>query len=136
MRSYLVSVMKPLHAVAIENHMRAGTPDINYIDGWIECKWLQAYPKNINNSIRFKHTLTQGQKLWLCSRAKRGGVALVCCKISKDWYVFDAFTAYANFDKMNKEDMIEKSIYHSIGKLDKERFLAWLRSLNSGSQKN
>ena len=45
MRGRLTKALRSLHAVAVENPVHPGTPDINYSEGWIEAKWLRAWPR-------------------------------------------------------------------------------------------
>lgn len=35
MRKRVVSALKTLHAVSVENGVGAGTPDVNYAGGWL-----------------------------------------------------------------------------------------------------
>ena len=58
MRSNLVKKMKPLDPQSIESPSTGiGIPDINFIGGWFECKWLRA--------------AYQRRKIWAISRMKR-----------------------------------------------------------------
>ena len=66
MRQRLVAALKPLDAVPIENRLRAGTPDVNYIGGWMELKWLRSWPVR-DGVISLPH-YTNGQRLWLRRR--------------------------------------------------------------------
>lgn len=91
MRSDIIKLMRPLHAVAIENGCEAGTPDINYRDGWIECKSVDM-PANPDTPVRVEH-FTTDQRLWLRMRRQADGVALMLLKIGQWWLLLDGEVA-------------------------------------------
>lgn len=129
MRQNLCKALKELDAVPIENSLRAGTPDVNYNGGWIECKWLKLWPKYCNTRpVRFQHPLTKEQGLWLKRRRMRGGVALVAAQISRDWFFFDGIDIKDHFNKMNKDEMFEKAIF-TMKNMQKQELIQWLKSL-------
>lgn len=132
MRQNLVKALVSLDAVPIENHMRAGTPDINYIGGWIECKWMKFWPKTCDTkAIRFSHPLTKEQGLWLKRRWRRGGVTLVCVQVARDWFFFSGDTIKDQFNNMTRDQMIENSVFYSPSGLDKERVATWLKTFST-----
>lgn len=93
MRRKLIQVLKPLHAVPIENRAWPGTPDINYAEGWIECKWLRAWPKKADTSVKLDHPLLDEQRVWLRQRCCRGGKAWVMLQCKREWFLFWGETA-------------------------------------------
>ena len=91
-RRRVVKALRELHAIAVENPARVGTPDVNYAGGWIELKWLRQWPVKPETPVRFPHfTLTQ--KAWITQRAKVGGNIWVLIQCKKDWLIFDGPTA-------------------------------------------
>ena len=88
MRSHMCRLLKTWHAVPIESGLAAGVPDVNYIDGWIECKSVDL-PKKPTTVIRVKH-FSQDQKFWLTERWQRGGASSVMLKTGPWWLLFDA----------------------------------------------
>lgn len=131
MRSNLVKALKPLDAVAIESRGTGiGIPDVNYVGGWIECKWMRSWPVGAyKNPVRFPHPLSIEQGIWLKRRVMAGGVALVCCQVAQEWFFFDGMTIRERFDKMNRLEMELESVLHMPRGLEKERLIQWLRSL-------
>lgn len=133
MRQNLVKVLSSLDAVPIENKMRAGTPDVNFIGGWIECKWLKFWPVGADkNPVRFPHPLTIEQGLWLARRWMRGGTTLVCAQVSREWFFFSGQTAKDRFGHMNRLEMREEALLHFPSGLQKESLLTWINSIKRG----
>jgi len=89
MRQNLCDRLKKLDAIAVENPARPGTPDINFIGGWIECKWLRAWPKRVGTVVKLDHPLSKGQKIWINRRNRRGGKAWVMLQCGREWLLFN-----------------------------------------------
>lgn len=88
MRKNLVDRLKPLDATAVENMVGPGTPDVNFIGGWIECKWLRAWPKRPSTPVKLTHPLLPTQKVWIRRRNRRGGRAWVMLQCGREWLLF------------------------------------------------
>ena len=88
MRTNLVKALSVLDAVSIENPAGPGTPDINFIGGWIECKWLRAWPKRPDTPVKLDHPLLASQKVWIRRRIRRGGRAWVMLQCGREWFLF------------------------------------------------
>jgi hypothetical protein len=86
MRSRLVLRCKDLDMKPIENKVAKGTPDVNYIDGWLELKWLRGWPPK-GGPVAISH-YTNHQRLWLKRRWARGGRAFLVLQVKTDWFVF------------------------------------------------
>ncbi|MCK5639572.1 MAG: hypothetical protein KAJ19_02200 [Gammaproteobacteria bacterium] len=88
MRSKVVRMLKPLDGLAVENPVYPGTPDVNYIGGWIELKWMRRWKKNAwNNPVLIPH-YTQQQRSWLRRRYNRGGRAFLLLQVGREWLLF------------------------------------------------
>jgi len=85
MRSKLVLALRELDAVAVENPACPGTPDIECTAGWIECKWVQEWPKREDTPVKLKHPLTPQQRVWLLRRTARGGLCWVMLQCRREW---------------------------------------------------
>ncbi len=127
MRQRLVAALKPLDAVPIENSLRAGTPDVNYIGGWMELKWLRSWP--VRGGIISLPHYTNGQRLWLRRRGKRGGVALLVLQVGKQWLFFDWEYAWYIGRTETRIDLYENAVKHFPYGLKNKELVAWLRSL-------
>ncbi len=127
MRKKLVKNLMRLDAVPIENMLRAGTPDVNFLYGWIECKYMKFWPRNAEkNPVRFPHPLTKEQCLWIKRRCKRGGLCYVAIQVSRDWFFFKGTAITDLFNNMTKPQMIEKCDLYMKSGLDKEELIKWL----------
>lgn len=86
MRSRLVLRCKDLDMKPIENKVAKGTPDVNYIDGWLELKWLRGWPPK-GGPVAIPH-YTNHQRLWLKRRWARGGRSFLVLQVRNEWFVF------------------------------------------------
>lgn len=87
MRQRVVHALASLDAFSVENRVYPGTPDVNYIDGWLELKWLKDWPKRENSPVIIKH-LTQQQKIWMLRRSRKGGKAHLVIQCRSQWLVY------------------------------------------------
>ena len=137
MKSVLTKALSSLDPVCIESPKTGlGIPDVNFIGGWIECKNLDAWPKGADdNPVRFPHPLTKEQGIWLYRRARAGGFAMVCAKVSSSWFLFDGIWIKDLWGKMTRPDMIlEADLYMERG-LDKERLLKFIAERSENSRR-
>ena len=88
MRQRVVKALKGLDAWSVENPCRPGTPDVNYIEGWIELKWKASWPKRETSKLTLPH-FTQQQRLTLLKRWHKGGNAYLLLQVDQDWLLFD-----------------------------------------------
>lgn len=112
MRQSVVGALKKFDACSVENRCGPGTPDVNYVEGWIECKWAQRWPVGTNTVLKLVHPLETAQKVWLQRRWRRGGNAFVLLQVRKDWLLFDPPTAARIFDKATRSQLIREAIKH------------------------
>lgn len=86
-RQIVVSALKGLHAISVENKIHPGTPDVNYMEGWIELKWLRAWPKRGDTVVRLSH-FNVSQRLWLKRRCNLGGSSWLLLQCRREWLLF------------------------------------------------
>ena len=122
--------MSPLDAVAIESPSTGkGIPDVNTTCGWIECKWMRAWPQNCEiNPVKFGHPLSAEQQIWLWRRWKRGGNAWVMAKVSREWFMWDGhiFKERGLWDNMTRSEMIGHSVLHFKNGLDSKILINYM----------
>lgn len=87
-RAKVIRALKPLHAVPVENRVGVlGTPDVNYIEGWIELKWRRAWPVKPDTPVTLPHFTIQ-QRRWLKKRWNAGGNSWLLLQVQREWLLF------------------------------------------------
>lgn len=115
MRTNVVKALAPLNAMAVENPCLPGTPDVNYVEGWIELKWLRSWPKQAKTIVRLPH-YTQQQRVWAFRRRRMGGQAWFLLQCRREWILLDAATAALIVNHATKQELIENAVaYFSTG---------------------
>ena len=128
MRKSLVKKLRILDAHAIENPMRAGVPDINYADGWIECKWLRAWPKRRGTVVKLDHPLLKSQKVWIRRRIRHGGKVWVMLQCGREWFLFKGSTALDSLGNSTRLELHSHAFYvWKIG-LDADKLITILET--------
>lgn len=109
MRTNLCNRLKKLDAIAVENPARPGTPDINYIGGWIECKWLRAWPKRVGTVVKLDHPITSNQKVWIKRRNRRDGRAWVMLQCGREWLLFKGDVACEYLGMLTRAELYSRA---------------------------
>ncbi len=110
-RQLVVKALKGLDAMSVENPAHPGTPDVNYVEGWIELKYLKAWPVRPYTTLKIR-CFTPQQRVWLNRRCRRGGNAFFLVRVADDWLLYDGTTAARRIGRMDKEEMFERSLLH------------------------
>lgn len=84
LRQKVLELLRPLHAIAIENGLDKGTPDVNCSHGWLELKHLDNWPTHDTTIVRPPHFKPE-QRMWLQSRCLRGGSAWLLLRVGREW---------------------------------------------------
>ena len=152
-RQTLIKLLKPLHAVSVENPTHAGTPDLNYggrytlqepctvrkdgvthegvrtfkvyLEGWIECKWEKEWPKR-GGPLRVDH-YTHQQHVWARKRRHRGGACWLILTVGRDWILLDgAVAATLPLGDATREQLIDSAVAHWETPPDREGLISCL----------
>ncbi len=97
-----------LDPVRIEDRLSLGVPDVNYIGGWIELKWVARWPPR-GGILQLPHYTPQ-QKAWHVRRIGKGGRVHVLLGVGSDTLLFDGVTAAKYLGKSNKEELKEVAV--------------------------
>lgn len=102
--------LKRLDPVRIENIVGSGTPDVNYSHGWIELKYLNAWPVRETTPVTIDH-FTPQQRAWLIRRERSGGKAWLLLKVGKtDWLLFSGIDAARYVGKVSRSKLVEVAV--------------------------
>jgi len=113
-----------LDATSVENPAYPGTPDIQFIGGWIECKYLDDWPAHKETTVRIPH-FTQQQRVWLLrrelARKKLPEELHICgrCYLvlyvskTREWLIFDGETSARRIAK----DGCSREVLYSLSGL-------------------
>jgi len=104
-----------LDAVRVENPAHPGTPDVNYVGGWVELKHVAAWPVYDDAELKIRH-FTPEQKVWLTRRWLAGGAAHLLLQVRNDWLLFTAPKACEFVGCSTKYSLICNAKQHWTGK--------------------
>ena len=75
-----------------EDALNSGIPDLSYsgggVHGWIELKWLEAWPKRADTIVRIPH-YTKEQKHFLLTRGRAGGHCWLLLRVGRHHLLFN-----------------------------------------------
>lgn len=127
-RGKVVKGLREYDAVSVENRAYPGTPDVNYIGGWIELKWLRRWPKGWwDNVVAIDH-FTPQQRVWLKRRWRRGGRAFLLLQAQQlNWFLFDGETAAQKVGRCTGEDLHKFALKTWTKGLDMKELKQWLK---------
>jgi hypothetical protein len=101
----------------VENACGMGMPDVNYIDGWIELKWVRDVPKRKTTPLRIEH-YTPEQRVWALRRIAAGGKVFLLLKAKDEWFLFDGGVAAQYLNKSTLEELRKVAIRTWVKKLN------------------
>ena len=127
MRGKVIKALKSLDAFAVENSCLPGTPDVNYIEGWLELKWLRSWPSGNDTIVRLEH-YSKEQRLFHRVRERKGGNMHLLLQCGRTWMLFDGNTAAKYVGKCTKQELYEHCKMFWDRGLDEEDFLEWIRT--------
>lgn len=100
----ILKTLAHLDAIPVDNPRKPGTPDINYIEGWLELKYLPAWPKKPETIVRIPcWTNKQGIRHYM--RTLKGGKSFVLLQVGTDYLLFEGGTAYMFFGELVESAM-------------------------------
>ncbi len=97
MRKNVCEWLKDFDAFAVENPANPGTPDVSYVEGWIELKQLDEWPVREDTPVKIVHYTPQ-QKIRARKRWKRGGNVFWLLQVKNDWLLLDGDVAAELYD--------------------------------------
>jgi hypothetical protein len=120
-------LLEELDPIRVENLSSVGTPDVNYVGGWIELKCLRAWPKKPETIVRVDH-FTPEQRAWILRRCRAGGKVFVILRVANDWLMFEGSWAANHLGHRTQEQLLRWTMLVSVGVgLSKDLLLEKLR---------
>lgn len=125
-KRYLVNLMGTRwHVQSHEDRYSLGIPDLSYgingINGWIELKQIEKWPKNDDTPVAPKK-YTSLQVNWIISRGKKGGNCYIMIKVKNDYFIFDWRSARMIKNGMTKNEYIKKALAFWQGQVVVDEF--------------
>jgi hypothetical protein len=127
MRKRVVAALRELDAVSVENGCGVGTPDINFVGGWIETKSMAEWPARSETPLRIEH-FTPQQRVWLARRSRAGGIALLLLKVGDDWLLFNGMVAAQLVGFAPKAELFKVALRSWPGGIDEDDLRSFLRA--------
>ena len=125
MRRNVVKWLKDLDAYPVENPAYPGTPDVNFLNGWLELKHLPNWPVRANTPVQLGH-FTPRQRIWLRKRWRAGGGAWLLLQVGSDWLLFDGDIAAQFVGKGPTQAELKGIASHYTSGMTKGLLTTWL----------
>ena len=106
----VVEILKPLDGFRVENPCHPGTPDVNYVGGWLELKQVDKWPVKEETPLRVEH-FTQQQRIWLSRRVRKGGRAYVLIQVAREYILLGGDVAAEILGESTRQDLVQASIF-------------------------
>jgi hypothetical protein len=135
MRSQVVRALRPLHAFPVENSILPGTPDVNYIHGWIELKYLKRWPANTDAIIKIPH-YTPPQKIFAQQRVRAGGTCWFLLCVERDWILLDGVAAANLINRSTRDQLVAASWGYWFNGLKEAELLTCLLDFHNSPTAN
>jgi hypothetical protein len=133
LRDSVCLALQPLNAIAVENPIIPGTPDVNYAEGWIELKSWEYWPKRPTTTLIMDHWTPQ-QRVWHIRRSRVGGRTYVLLEIVQGhhYLLLEGGAAARILGKSTRSQLEQAALAVWGGKQEmKIGLLEVLRALNS-----
>ena len=109
LKKRVIHAIRKIDPVLVDNPRKPGTPDVNYIEGWVELKYKEDWPKRAGTLVKFPKFYPQ-QRVWLVKRSLAGGKCFVLLQVKFMYLLYEGGYAAQHFDKMTKDEMIKNAV--------------------------
>lgn len=106
MRARIIKALTRLDAIAVENTALPGTQDVNFVEGWLELKWLRSWPARPETVVELDH-FTPQQRIRQIKRSRVGGNTWLLLEVRDQWLLFEGSVAAVVVGKANRATLIE-----------------------------
>jgi hypothetical protein len=122
MRGRVVEALRALNAVPVENPVLPGTPDVNFVEGWLELKWLRAWPKSEGTVVRVEH-FTPQQRIFHLRRRMAGGRSDVLIQCRREWILLDGSVAIFVIGQATRQQLHDAAVRSWSNGLDRKELV-------------
>ena len=106
MRPRVIHALRRLDAIPVENPRACpGTPDVNFVEGWIELKWLRAWPARPDTVVSIEH-FTPQQRIRHRKRSAAGGSTWVLLQVRREWLLLRGLVAAEHLGRVDRATLI------------------------------
>lgn len=119
MRRRVVRALRQFDAVPVENAAVPGTPDIEYVGGWIELKQMPKWPADPEGIVRIPH-FTPQQRVFHIRRRRAGGSSWFLLQCKREWLLLDGAIAALSIGRVRRRDLYDLAAHRSTGGLRKK----------------
>lgn len=99
-----------------EDMLNVGLPDMSYSGnqqhGWIELKYLRAWPKRVDTVVRIEH-YTKEQRAWLLRRGQLGGNCFLLLRVGREHLLLGWITAQL-VGELNRTELCRRALGHWV----------------------
>lgn len=129
MRGRVVRDLKSLNAIAVENPALPGTPDVNYVEGWIELKQLPEWPAREETTVNVS-TFTPQQRVWHLRRRMAGGISWLLLQVGQEFLLIDGAQAALSLGHVTRRELVKLSSEYTA-RLKPGDLLRWISQKQS-----
>ena len=119
MRRRVVKALWKFDAQPVENSAVPGTPDVEYIGGWVELKQLPRWPVDPEGIVRIPH-FTRQQRVFHIRRRRAGGSSWLLLQVGREWLLLDGAIAALSIGRVRRRDLYDLAAHRSISGLQKK----------------
>lgn len=123
------TALRVLDPVRVENPALPGTPDVNFIGGWVELKQTRGWPAREDTVVQVDH-FTPQQRIWLRRRWRMGGNVTLLLKVDRTWLLFDGLTAARIVGKVPRAELTAQALRVWENGLNDGELLSCLREIS------
>ena len=124
-RGRITKALRSLHAVSVENPVKPGTPDVNYVDGWIELKWLRRWPVRPETVVKIDH-YTKVQRSFGRMRWRARGKSFLLLQVQTHWLLFTGPVAAKFVGKVDRATLNQLALRHWAKGLNRKELIECL----------
>jgi len=127
MRQRVCRDLKPfMHPIPVENSCWPGTPDLSITTGWIELKWMKAWPKIAADAPVLIDHYTPQQRIWAQQRHRAGGNVWLMLQVKNEFLLFTGCFAAEALGRVSQSALRHGALKIWPNGYDVQELIEWL----------